>query len=170
MRKTTQYKVSGVLETKPENLPEGLEVSEVEVDLPNRQFKVNPIHNFGGVTITEYPFERGSSFGGVGLQLPNVGILSESEVRNLRDFLNVVLNENNFNGRVLVDSVEDVWFEFYPDVWTQGNDVGDTNPNPWERANQRHGSTDDAPGLTRQSLSEIERRYGPVRFIDNRWR
>ena len=161
MRKKTVYNVTGVLDTKPENLPDGLQVDELEVDdmesLEIGAFTFqDSAMNENGVYIRE----NKTTFGG--------RHLTKEETRRIRDFLDVVLGEEKFVGRVLVDNVEDVWFEFAPDVWTQGNDYRDTNPNPFQRAKERHGGTD-ATGLTRQSLSTIERSYGPVRFIRNEW-
>ena len=164
MRKETRYKVSGLLETKPSNLPEGVSVEEVKVDAVPTEVSIIPIHGGSGKLFRECSYLDSPA-----ISFDGGGIFAGEEVRRLRDFLNVVLNESKFKGRVLVDFVGDVWFEFHPDVWTQGNDFTDTNPNPWERANERHGTTDDAPGLTRQTLSEIERRFGPVRFIANIW-
>jgi hypothetical protein len=169
MRKATHYKVSGVLETKPANLPEGLNVEEVEVTLPKHSVDIRAIHGGSAVHITEYDLCK-SSYENPGMMIPGKGIFEGSEVRKLRDFLNVVLGEDKFVGRVLVDGVNDVWFEFEPDVWTQGNDRVCTNPNPWQRAKARLSEANSfSDGLTRKPLKTIEDLYGPVEFIVNEW-
>jgi hypothetical protein len=167
MRKVTKYEVSGVVDTNPTNLPEGLEVREILVDAPLASVRIKPIHGGSGNQFNEFSL---SGDRGNGVQIPGMGIFAESEVRKLRDFLNAILDEvpEKFVGRVLVDNVHDVWFEFEPDVWTQGNDEHDTNPNPLQRARERLNE-DYHYGLIKQSLETIEHRFGPVRFIENRW-
>lgn len=162
MRKETRYKVSGLLETKPSNLPEGVSVEEVKVDAVPTEVRIIPIHGGSGKLFRECSYQESAA-----ISFDGGGIFSEEEVRKLRDFLNVVLGESKFKGRVLVDGVNDVWFEFAPDVWTQGNELSDTNPNPWERAQQRH--LDENNALVRQPLRKIQELYGPVRFIANIW-
>lgn len=167
MRKAIHYKVSGVVEIKPTNLPKGLNVEEVQVDLPQASVDIRAIHGGSAVRITEYDLDD-THYDGPGMMIPGKGIFDGKEVRKLRDFLNKILDEEPSKTlRVLVDGVNDVWFEFEPNVWTQGNDLGDTNPNPWERAQQRH--LDENNALTRKSLADIEDSYGPVEFIANIW-
>lgn len=162
MRKKKVYNVTGVLDTKPENLPEGLKVDELEVD-DMKVLEIGPFHfadssmNDNGLYIREERTPYGNRH------------LTREQTTNLRDFLNEILGEKIFKGRVLVDGVNDVWFEFAPNVWTQGNDFSNTNPNPWERAQDRHADDSDCPALTKQSVEYISREYGPVKFIENIW-
>lgn len=165
MRKATHYKVSGVLETKPTDLPEGLEVEKVEVLLPARQFKVNPIHNFGGVFINEYFFERTSSFGSVGVQWPDVGIIGESEVRKLRDFLNEILEEQVPTLRAFRDVDGDAWFELQPNVFTMGNRCSNGYQAARLRAEERIRAFEETgypDGFRERSLEYISETYGPL--------
>jgi hypothetical protein len=167
MRKVTKYKVSGVLETKPTHLPEGLEVEEVEVTLPRETIDIVPIHGGSGIRVAEYDLEN-TFFTAPGVMIGSKGIYEGSEVRKLRDFLNRVLGEENanFTGRVLVDSVDDVWFEFEANKWTQGNDRCCTRPNPYQRAKER---LTDPDALTNRTFEYILDAYGPVTFIENTW-
>lgn len=161
MRKATHFKVSGVVETKPTNLPEGLTVTEVSVNLPEEEITIRSFHGSDHRVGESISVENAMTIAGVGL-------LEKEEVRRLRDFCNKVLGEQSFTGRVLVDDVRDVWFEFAPNRWTQGNDRLDTNPNPLQRARER--LIDQTPtSLVEQTLEEINRKYGPVKFIDNTW-
>lgn len=161
MRKKTVYNVSGVLDSKPTNLPEGLEVKEVEVD-DTATLEVGAFHfadsgtKPNGVYIREDP------------DIFNGRHFTKEETRRIRDFLNKVLEEPQHVVRVIKDDVLDVWFEFSPNKWTQGNDYRDINPNPLQRARQllEEGRPD---GLVEQPLEEINRKYGPVTFIDNIW-
>ena len=164
MRKATHYKVSGVLETKPKNLPEGVEVSEIEVDLPARQLRVNPIHNFGGVTITEYVFNKDSSFGSVGVQWVNMGILSESETRKLRDFLTEILGEDPVILRTFKDTDGDSWFEFEPDKFTMGG-FDEDYPKALVVAENRLKDFKESGyggGFVNQSYEAVSRSHGPL--------
>jgi hypothetical protein len=166
MRKVTKYEVSGVLDTKPTNLPDGLSVSEVEVEVRSETINITPIHGWDSRTVSEWNFSHDSPHGKVGFMWSGSGIFSESETRRLRDFLNEILGESQFRGRVLVDCVDDVWFEFTPNQWTQGNDRHNTNPNPYQRAKERLTEPD---ALTNQTLEYIIDCYGPVVFIENTW-
>lgn len=164
MRKKIQYKVSGILENRPEGLPEGVTVEEVMVSLPDRSINLTPVHGGPGVNVSEYTM-AGGSFGSVGLSWPNVGILSESETRKLRDFLNLVLEEST-KVRVLRDREGDVWFELSPGKFALGGSDGDTNA----LANAKRKVADET-GYRNWTFDQINGHdyFGPAKFVENVW-
>lgn len=115
MRKLTHYKVSGVLETKPTDLPEGLNVEEVSVELPPDELYLQTAHGeshrFAESLTTE-----------AALAITSLGLFYKPEVVKLRDFCNKVLGEDpKPKMRVLEDSSGDWWFELVPGLFTFGS-------------------------------------------------
>lgn len=157
MRKATHYKVSGVLPTKPIDLPEGLDVEEVEVKLPAMSIDITPIHGGDSTTLTEYSLEEGTGF-----RMPGKGIFSEAEARKIRDFLNTILGKI----RVLKDADGDVWFELEPDKFTLGGRAYDDLA--LEKARRKLINQD---GLRNKSFEYVNNStwYGPAEFIENTW-
>lgn len=166
MRKTTQYKVSGVLETKPTHLPEGLEVEEVEVTLPRETIDIIPIHGGSGIRVAEYDLED-TTFTAPGVMIGRNGIYDGSEVRRLRDFLNLILGEeNNMRCRVVKDREGDVWFELAPDEYTLGGSEVDQ-----EALKKAKKKLVEGYGYRQKSFNWLNRHeyFGPVAHIDNTW-
>lgn len=118
MRRVTKYEVSGVVDSKPTDLPEGLEVKEILVDLPPESIQITPIHGGPPYSFHEFPLTGAR---GTGVQVQGMGIFQESEVRKLRDFCNKVLGENPGKMRVLEDTSGDWWFELVPGLFTFGS-------------------------------------------------
>lgn len=164
MRKAIHYKVSGVVEIKPTNLPEGLNVEEVQVDLPKASVDIRAIHGGSSVRITEYDLDD-THYDGPGMLIPGKGIFEGSEVRKLRDFLNLVLEEST-KVRVLRDREGDVWFELSPDQFTLGGSDGDTNA----LANAKRKVADET-GYRNWTFDQINGHdyFGPAKFIENVW-
>lgn len=157
MRKKTVYNVSGVLDTKPENLPEGLKVDELEVD-SFETLEIGPFHfadsgmNANGVFIRENK------------EVPNRHLTKE-QTRKLRDFLNMVLEEP-VKTRVVKDTDGDVWFEFEPDKFTLGGEHD--NPESLNIAKRKKASSSGYHGKSLEWLNE-HAYFGPVTFIENTW-
>lgn len=163
MRKATHYKVSGVLETKPEDLPEGLAVEEVEITLPREKIKIIPIHGGSGILLTEYDLED-TRFAVPGVMIGSQGIYDGDEVRKLRDFLNKVLEEDTRILRTFKDADGDSWFEFEPDKFTMGG-FDEEYPKALVVAENRLKEFKDtgyAGGFVNRSYKTINRDHGPL--------
>lgn len=119
MRRVTKYEVSGVVDNKPADLPEGLKVREILVLVPPESVQITPIHGGSPFSFNEFPLAGAR---GNGVQVPGMGIFEESQVRKLRDFFNKVLGEDpKPKMRVLEDSSGDWWFELVPGLFTFGS-------------------------------------------------
>lgn len=164
MRKATHYKVSGVLETKPTDLPEGLKVEEVEVTLPRLSINIVPIHGGSGMQVAEYDLDD-TTFTSPGVMLGNKGIYDGEQVRKLRDFLNKILEEST-KVRVLRDREGDVWFELSPGKFALGGRGGDTTA----LANAKRKVADET-GYHNWTFDQIngDDYFGPAKFIENTW-
>jgi hypothetical protein len=164
MRKATHYKVSGVVETKPSDLPEGLAVEEVEVTLPRLSIDIVPIHGGSGIQVAEYDLDD-TTFPSPGVMLSNKGIYDGEQIRKLRDFLNVVLDETP-KMRVLKDVDGDVWFELEPNLFTLGTREDD--PEALKKAQRKLALR---TGYHSRSLEYVldHEYFGPAVFIENTW-
>jgi hypothetical protein len=169
MRKETKYKVSGVSDIKPTDLPEGLEVKEVEVTAPAATLTIEPIHgSFGSLTITETEL-HGSREDQAAVTMPGHGIFAEDELRKLRDFLNLVLGEQEKTVRVILDGSGDLWFELKPGLFTYGTYEG-SRENPLEKAKDRlrESETDGYfSSFVNRSEDWVKGSYGPIKFLAN---
>lgn len=114
MRRKTIYQVTGVSDSKPQNLPEGFKVEELEVDdietleIRSFHFADSGMHENGVYIREDQTSLRGRH-------------LTKEETRQVRDFLNKILGETAPKMRVLEDTSGDWWFELFPGLFTFGS-------------------------------------------------
>jgi hypothetical protein len=158
MRKKTVYSVTGVLETKPTDLPDGLRVDQVEINAPRESIHLTSYHGERHLVSEGISIEKSVTIGGVGL-------LEEVEVRKLRDFLNMVLGEES-KVRVLRDREGDVWFELAPDKFALGGRESQTDALAIAKK-----KVADETGYRDWTFDQINGHeyFGPAKFIENTW-
>lgn len=150
MRKATHYKVSGVVETKPTNLPEGLTIEEVD-SYVNEVLEIGPFHFADSAVYNNAVYIREDS------SKPSKRHLTKNQTRELRDFLNKILDEVILG--ILVDRVNDLWFEFEPGLYTYGADVSYSVEVARGRAIDRR--KEGTSSLVDKTRSWLESEYGP---------
>jgi hypothetical protein len=117
--KRTVYKVEGVLDYQPDELPEGLSVTEIEVDDPKSVL----VRAGGGQEIRVFENDYGQGPVVVFQFVGRIGdYLSLDSAREVRDCLNAILGEGKPTRRVFAEERELDgswrWWETAPDRWT----------------------------------------------------